>query len=198
MKIVSSWDDGSGWDMRLLDLLKKYKIQGTFYIPTINDLSTIEINSIHEEGFQIGGHTISHPEDLKRLSYEQQLNEIQGNKEYLEELIGDEVTSFCYPGGKYNEATMGIVEKVGFREARTTMVGSISEPENRFRRHTTVHVYNGRPEYKGKTWQEYGWEKFLEADRVDGYFHIWGHSLEIEHYNEWKNLEEFFRKIYDY
>ena len=43
MKFQTSWDDGSIFDFKIYDLLKKYKLPGIFYIPTFNELSESEI-----------------------------------------------------------------------------------------------------------------------------------------------------------
>ncbi len=191
MKILTSWDDGSTYDYRICKLLKKYNIPGIFYIPTINDLTESEIIAMSKD-FVIGGHTTTHPEDMKRLSAIDQYNEIKDNKDYLEQLIGKEINSFCYPGGRYNEITIEQVKKAGFTNARTTMVGHIKEPKNKYRYHTTTHVRPDRKEYKGENWLDYTKNCFKEAFNNNGYLHIFGHGWEIEEFGLWDELEELF------
>ena len=74
MRIETSWDDGHELDLRLADLLRKYKLPATFYINTVSeekregkDLSEDDIVSLAKD-FEIGGHTVSHPPDMKALS----------------------------------------------------------------------------------------------------------------------------------
>jgi len=194
MIIQSSWDDGSEYDYYLCSLLKKYNIPGIFYIPTNNDLRQSEIKEISKD-FEIGGHTVTHPRDMKLLSEENQFNEIKENKEYLEQLIGKEINSFCYPRGKYNEITSKMVEKAGFKEARTTCVLCIDDPIDRYRKHTTIHVRPDRPEYDNQHWLVVAKELFNIAKKKDGYYHIWGHGWEIEKFQQWQNLEILFKYI---
>jgi peptidoglycan/xylan/chitin deacetylase (PgdA/CDA1 family) len=198
MKIFTSWDDGDVWDTKIAVLLKKYNLPGIFYIPTWRDLGEMDIKGLVKDGFEIGGHTHTHSLDLKRLSCGQLIREIFDNKRYLENLINKEITSFCYPRGRYNEQVMQIVKEAGYKEARTTLVGHTDYPENKFKKHTTVHVRSGRKEYKNLSWFDYAIKKLDEAIEKDSYFHLWGHSAEIEEYNQWDKLEEFFKILYDY
>ena len=197
MKIISSWDDGRREDIRLAKLLEKYEIPGIFFIPSgITDLSNDEIKKLSER-FEIGGHTITHPFDMKLLTYQQQKDEILGDKETLEGIIGKEIEWFCYPKGKYNNITIEVVKDAGYKYARTTKVFSIRQPIDNYRVESTVHVFNGRKEYRGKTWLQVALEQYLLAkENENSYYHIWGHSWEIERDDLWEELEYLFKKIY--
>jgi len=85
INFITSWDDGSIFDMRLSELLRKYKIPAIFYIHNNCQLPPQRIKQLHEQGFIIGGHTVNHPSDMKLLTPEMQYSEIRGNKEWLEE-----------------------------------------------------------------------------------------------------------------
>ena len=121
------------------------------------------------------------------------------NKTFLENIlssIGDvEVTSFCYPSGNYNEITIECLKKAGFLNARTTRVLSTDKPKEPFRTTTTVHVYPKRKEYKEETWLEVAKKLYKEAKDKKGYYHLWGHSWEIEKYSLWEELEDLFKHI---
>ena len=197
MIIETSWDDGSAYDYKICELLKKYNIGGTFYIPTINDLSESEIISMSKD-FEIGGHTTTHPKDLKKLSPEEQYNEIKDNKYYLEKLIGKKVNSFCYPGGKYNEITIEQVKKAGFQSARTTIQDSISKPVDMFRIKTSIHIYPETKEYNKPDFLKEGIRLFNKAKEEDSYFHLWGHGWEIEKFGIWKEFELLLKYIKQY
>ncbi|MFQ5788797.1 MAG: polysaccharide deacetylase family protein, partial [Thermodesulfobacteriota bacterium] len=193
MKIVTSWDDGHKLDLKIVELLKKYKLPGIFYISNV-DLGfglkkLIEIS----EDFEIGGHTISHPEDLKRLTYTQLCEEICYNKKWLEDITGKPIKSFCYPGGRYNEETVRVVKECGYENARTTVILNTDLPEDPYRVQGTIH-FSKRREYNGKSPLEVAVKQFeLAKSKPNGYFHIWGHSLEIEKYGLWDDLEKLFK-----
>lgn len=200
MQFQTSWDDGSKFDLHLAQLLRKYNIPAIFYIPTCCELSPDEIIAIHAMGFEIGGHTETHPQDLKQLSYKKQIEEILGNKLWLESILGNgtgifKVNSFCYPRGRYDYITTEIVKKCGFTNARTTVQGSIEHPEDLFRTKTSVHVYPKTLRFKKPDWLKEAKRLYKKAKKEDGRFEMWGHSWEIEKFQMWNELEEFFKYI---
>ena len=82
-------------------------------------LSNAEIIEISNMGFEIGSHGLSHTL-LSRLSADQQNHELQLSKKYLEDIIGKEVNSFCYPyGGKisYNDSTLEALKRLSYKNA---------------------------------------------------------------------------------
>lgn len=196
MDILTSWDDGRKEDLRMVELLDKYKMKGIFFIPTIGcELSVDEIKEISYRHI-MGGHTTSHPQDIKRLSDEDAYYDIRDNKEWLEEITEKEVVWFCYPRGRYNEKTIEIVKDLGFKYARTTLVGNTDVCENNYRLHPSVHVAKNRKEYKGQEWLEFAIEQYkIAKNKENSYYHIWGHSWEIEEQGLWGELEELFKYI---
>lgn len=195
MMIDTSWDDGAKLDLKIAKLLLKYQLPGTFYIPNVCELDIDEIILLDNLGFEIGGHTVSHPSDMKLLSDFEAFDEINDNKQWLEGIIRCQINSFCYPKGKYNENTISAVKKCQFKEARTTMVLNTEQPKNLYRIYPTVHVYPNRVEYNGKHWLDIAKEQFDIAMNKNGYFHLWGHSWEVEKFKEWDNLEKFFEYV---
>ena len=195
-RFITSWDDGRIEDIRLSTLLKKYKIPAIFYIPNTTELSNTEILMLHKDGFIIGGHTVNHPEDMKLLHGGQLTAEILGNKRFLENIIGEEVVDFCYPSGRYNESTIKVLKELDFNSARTAVVLNTEPPSDLYRIATTVHVYPHRKEYDGRSWLEVAKELYEKAMKEEkSYYHLWGHSWEIEKFDLWNELEEFFKYV---
>jgi peptidoglycan-N-acetylglucosamine deacetylase len=194
MQFITSWDDGSSLDSKIVDLLLKYELPGIFYIPSVCELLPIDILRIDELGFEIGGHTTSHPENLRLLETSIQYDEIKMNKEWLENIIGHSINSFCYPSGRFDDFTIKEVQRAGFTEARSTLVLNTDEPIDLFKIKTSIHVF-GRREYKGIPWYDIAKSVFDLAKAKDGYFHIWGHSNEIDFNGEWNNLDRFFKYV---
>lgn len=192
---MTSWDDGSKEDLRIAKLLRSYQLPGIFFLQNIKlELEDDEIRELSKD-FEIGGHTLSHPEDLKRLKGNQLKDEITLNKMWLEDIIKKEIDWFCYPGGRYNEDTIKVVEGAGFKYARTTLVGNTDFSEEVYRTHPTVHVKRHRDEYKGQNWLDYAIEQFNIAKVKKGCYHIWGHGWEIEKEDLWEELEQLFKYI---
>lgn len=201
-KILFSFDDGYQLDFEVARLLEKHGFRGIFYITTIGELTDTDVKRLHDAGHTIGGHTLTHPPDMKLLSYDDQLEEIKRNRDVLSLVIGAEVTLFAYPKGKYNDTTIQAAKDAGIEQARTVNVGNVTVPIDPYRYHTTVHIHPTRAEYKGQRWLEYAKEKFYKAVELGekGYFHCWGHANEIEKFGLWGDFEElliFIRKHID-
>ena len=196
--IETSWDDGCIEDFRIADLLRKYELPGIFYIP--NQKTTLTEKQIVElsKDFRIGGHTVNHPHDIKLLSNLQIEYEVKENKKTLEQMIGKEVDSFCYPRGRYNDIVKDIVKSAGYKNARTTKVLLTKQPEDLFEMETTIHVYRERVEYNGRNWLELSKELLHNACITDGYFHLWGHGWEVQKQGLWDELEELLSLMYEY
>ena len=78
-------------------------------------LTTDQIKQIGEfELFDVGGHTHRHPY-LDQIPKEEQIKEIQHNKEILERLTGQPLRYFAYTGGLYNADTIKAVKVLGFQ-----------------------------------------------------------------------------------
>jgi peptidoglycan/xylan/chitin deacetylase (PgdA/CDA1 family) len=219
---TTSWDDGSKYDLKLAELLQKYNIQGTFYVPIKNNerndiLSKNEISEISEY-FEIGGHTYSH-EVLTSLSLDEVRIEITTGKSEMENILGKEIRSFCFPRGQYKKRHMDIVKEAGFKFARTTgylrLNNAIDRPKSIM--HTTLQVYPHkistylkslvkRKDVEGiknvllnysviNNWQEFSKRLLRQIETHGGGFHLWGHSWEIEENNLWGMFESFLQEV---
>lgn len=188
-EFLLSFDDGKKEDIRLVQLLDKYRFHATLYIPSqsrdVGDKWLMDTAKHHT----IGAHT-KHHKILTSIPAERAKKEIEEGKLELEAILGKFVTSFCYPRGRYNSEIMEMVQRVGFTEARTTRVLH-TELSNAFELHTTIHVYN-RNEYHGTPWQIIAREYFdkVLSTAPDDYFHLWGHSWEIEKHDWWEDFED--------
>ncbi|HEX5430142.1 MAG TPA: polysaccharide deacetylase family protein [Patescibacteria group bacterium] len=189
LKFASSWDDGSEFDGNIMELLMRYKLPGTFYLPGVNPKSDMVMEYI-ENGFEVGAHTATHPADLKLLDDTLLRNEIVINKHALEKIIGRKVTKFCYPRGRYDERAIAILKELGFTEARTTVVLKTAW-DDPFRTDTAIHVFQ-RGEYEDRDWANIAARMVRQAAELNEVFHIWGHGWEIERDKNWDKLNGFF------
>lgn len=195
MLFETSWDDGSKFDLKLADLLNAYKIPATFYMPIKCDLGMMKVKELSKE-FEIGCHTFSHPQDLKLLVQNELNVEINVAKEILEIAIEKPVTKFCYPRGRYNVYVQEMVKRAGFTEARTTEVLRTEVGDDPFAKPTTIHAYQ-RKEYGNVDWLLLAKTKYDLAVKEDSYFHLWGHSAEIEKNGDWERLDKLLKYIHE-
>jgi peptidoglycan-N-acetylglucosamine deacetylase len=218
--VTTSWDDGHPLDVRLAALLAKYGALGTFYVPVRYDqfsvMSGDQIQAVRSMGMEIGSHTLTHPK-LTRLGRTDVLQELVRSKRHFEDLIDDEIVSFCYPNGEFNGTTRSLVIEAGYKLARTTACFRIDSDFDRFRMPVSFQFFpHSRVEYTIQSIRERNVEGLrnwatlcrLESHPVrllerllehilahGGLLHIWGHSWEIEERHLWADLEDSLRCI---
>jgi peptidoglycan-N-acetylglucosamine deacetylase len=196
-RLITTWDDYSVHNERLAALLKKYDLYATFFVELIPQYhdgteqdAKNQIKSLHDQGFDIGSHSMTHPRDMKLLNDAKLKYEIFESKLLLEELLQITITDFCYPRGRYDLRAIEFLKKSGYTYARTTEIKDDIVSGDPFRAPTSVHVFQ-RKEYDGKHWLEYAKKKWDKG----GMFHLWGHAWEIDRDNQWDALENFFKYI---
>lgn len=218
--ITTSWDDGHLLDRRVAELLYKYRLPGTFYVPMETERGVLSPHDIRELAveFEIGAHTVHHRQ-LTHLPTEQARWEIVQSRRNIEDITGAECLSFCFPGGKFQGAHLPMVREAGFAAARTVEILSLHPPlsaEGILLMPTTVQVFShsGPALFRniarrgafsnGLRWldccRRLDWVSMARcylqmALRRGGVYHLWGHSWEIEEYGQWGRLEEVFRMI---
>jgi peptidoglycan/xylan/chitin deacetylase (PgdA/CDA1 family) len=216
--ITTSWDDGHPLDLRVADLLTKYGLRGTFYVPLASEHVTMTPAQVRQLScaFEIGAHTLHHIE-LTRASQQQAGQEIVGGKSWIEDSTGQPCRLFCPPKGKYADRHLHLIRQAGYVGLRTVELLSLDYPRLRaglLVLPTTVQAYpHGLFTYARNVirrgvfqnfWQciAHGrtpdWARLAEpllerAQALGGVFHLWGHSWELQQSGQWQRLEEVLR-----
>lgn len=217
---TTSWDDGHPLDLRLAEMLGRYGLKGTFYIPSpesgLTTVTASEIRSLHEAGMEIGAHTMSHAV-LTGLDSGRVRREVRDSKNWLENILGEPVHAFCYPLGKFNARVCSIVQECGFLIARTTVAfqsGRQFDPIRmpvscQFMRHSRqIHLRHALREVNAGGLIRWLYQ-MRATDDLDtlcarmirnaadsgGVFHPWGHSWEIEEHGLWPMLDHMLRLV---
>lgn len=214
--VTTSWDDGHEKDLAVAELLQKYNLPGTFYVSPQTRLiaarDLLDENQIRQlsEQFEIGAHTLTHP-DLTEIPKAEVLSEITSGRDILEGITHKKITAFCYPYGKFNDETRDVLKDLGFTYARTVVQFrcDVGDP---LLANTTVHCYSHRYDINimgilraarfnpWSIWRCLDWSRLAMAQfdlcrRHGGVFHMWGHSWEIDEQSDWEKLEEVFSYI---
>ncbi|UKT63953.1 polysaccharide deacetylase family protein [Pedobacter mucosus] len=214
--ITTSWDDGHPLDFRLAELLEKYNLKGTFYVPKNNPQNKVmnenDLNLLGKR-FEIGGHTLNHV-NLKNIDLKFLKPEIEGSYHWIKDVTGKNPSSFCPPFGAYNNSVIEVIKQAGFSKIRSTQLLSINPPNPVA--HTTIQMYSHtsftytkhllkRARINGLMfWLSKGTTSNLlkladiyleQVEQIGGNFHLWGHSWEIEKYNLWLKLEELLKHL---
>ena len=212
--VTTSWDDGHELDSKLAAVLVDHGVAATFYVvprsPTADRLSASALLDLAGK-FEIGSHTLTHPR-LTRISPTEASREISLSKSVLEQMIGQEVASFCYPYGSYRDEHVEMVRSAGFLAARTIERFCTMAPAEPLRMATTVHAARYRRDglrlarrsrrlrqawVTWADWSSLGRLLFEEARTQSGVFHLWGHSWEIEANNDWGRLRSLLQYLVD-
>jgi len=211
-----SIDDGHPSDIKVAELLSKHGLHGTFFIPIKNRegrevLAPPLIREIGQQ-FEIGSHTYDHCY-LNRVDMSEAQYQVSEGKYRLEAMLGRQVTGFCYPGGKYRQAHVAMVQANGFQYARTTMNLCFESGQLPFEMPTTCQFYphprsvylrnfakagNWSRRHAGlrlvllhSNWIERLYALFDHACQHEGVFHLWGHTKDIEILDAWPELDRF-------
>jgi peptidoglycan/xylan/chitin deacetylase (PgdA/CDA1 family) len=212
--ITTSWDDGHLLDLRTAELLVRYGMKGTFYVPTDCSewpLRPTALRDLVGMGMEIGSHTVSHAV-LPRVTDSVMRYELNESKKALEHLTGKQITAFCFPKGKFNTRTCALVHEAGYHIARTTVAFHTERRFNprcmpvsvQFVPHSRqIHCRHALKEGNTKGlffwWKVYRLETNLKKlclrmlDHIairGGVFHLWGHSWEVDRLGLWHELEE--------
>ncbi len=122
-----------------LPVLAEHRWPGTVFIPTayVGSENTWDVENgkpllpimdwpqlrrLQGEGWEIAGHTRSHPH-LERLDREAARTEIEQGRDEIAQNLGGPVRTFCYPFGGQNAETPVLVREAGFLGACTTKSG---------------------------------------------------------------------------
>jgi peptidoglycan-N-acetylglucosamine deacetylase len=216
--ITTSWDDGHPLDFRVAELLTKYGLRGTFYVPMKAKNETMTAAQIRElsQAFEIGGHTLHHVV-LTRTPELQAWQEIDGAKSWLENSTGMPCLMFCPPEGKYSRQHVEMVRRAGYLGLRSVELSSLDFPRWKsggMLLPTTIQAYPHRPFALAKNaikrmafsnlwrfiahgssteWPAQARSLLRQALKCGGVFHLWGHSWELQETGQWQRLDEALR-----
>lgn len=203
--LTLSYDDGVEQDIRLIDIMKKSGLLGTFNLNSglyakegtvypegtfhrrMSEKRVTEIYS--ESGMEVAVHGLTHP-FLEQLPKNVCSYEICQDRKNLEEQFNCIVRGMAYPFGTYNDNVVQILKDNGIAYARTVKSsGSFQVPEDWLRLYPTCHHNDER------LWELT--EKFINEapQNAPWLFYLWGHSYEFEVNDNWTRIEEFAAKI---
>lgn len=186
-------------------------------------LSEEDIRNLCER-HEIGAHTLRHPK-LTQVPTVEAKQEIEDSKAWVEDCTGIPCHMFCYPFGDVNSNVAQLVTDAGFHGARTTKdlcfqhADALALPTSlqimpfprrrvwsrwwhpldplgplrvRYRRLRKLGI---KPRCL-RSWTDLAICLFNYAKETNQpYFHLWGHSHEIEKYNMWNDVETFLKHV---
>ena len=194
--LTFSYDDGVQDDRRLISILDRYGMKGTFNLnsgiyPTegghtrmMKDELTELLKNTHHE---VATHAFSHP-FLATLPSAVIASDIIKDREALEAQFGTIIRGHAYPMGSYNATVVDVLRACGIAYARTTVsTERFDLPTDWLRLPATCHHKNPRLMSLAKQFAE------MKPTYHAKLFFLWGHSYEFneQHDNNWHVIEEF-------
>ena len=203
--ITFSFDDGVTQDKRLIEILNKYNLKGTFnlnssllglknehttYGKTVrhDKVLACEVKDVYQ-GHEVAVHTLTHPLlpslDEKTITWQ-----VEEDRKTLSALVGYEVQGMAYPcGGVNNDDRVAEVVKdtTGVRFSRTITSSHCFDLQS------NLHRFNPTVYYAEKEKMFSLAKEFLSLNPTKPkIFYIWGHSYELDtDAITWEKFEEF-------
>jgi peptidoglycan/xylan/chitin deacetylase (PgdA/CDA1 family) len=117
--VVLTFDDGHVSAMRAADVLAKHGFHATFFLTRDRCLKKpgyireAQIRDLRRRGFSFGTHGTSHRK-FTSMSVESCIDELQGSKKWLEDVIGESIRYTAAPGGYINAHIMRLAREYGY------------------------------------------------------------------------------------
>jgi len=137
--IVLTFDDGYADTYTVVfPLLQQYGFKGTFFVIAYvveggvpGYLTWEQAREMAEAGMSIQSHSLDHV-DLRERSADFLKQQVELSRALIEARVGQPVRFFCYPAGRYDEATIQALDQAGYWGAVTTEWGSQQTWSRRF------------------------------------------------------------------
>ncbi|TMV51423.1 polysaccharide deacetylase [Paenibacillus mesophilus] len=186
--LTLSYDDGRNADRRLVEVMNRYGIKGTFHLNSglLGAHDRVPREDIAElfRGHEISAHTVNHP-TIARCPKEQIVQEIMEDRKELESIAGYTVRGMSYPNGSFNKAIKEMLPMLGIEYSRVTeSTGGFGMPDDWHEWKPTCHHNRNLLNLT---------ENFLNINKSQNLYmmYVWGHSYEFDNDNSWALIETF-------
>ena len=194
-----SFDDGTIWDKRFVELLNKYGMKATFnlnsgledFVWQYEDRFPIRRQKLSEtveqyRGHEIASHTLTHPW-LNSLTPPQLAREVGEDCEALKGFFGISEIGFGVPFTACEEREVRIIRKFVKYIRLSAFSDSFALPEDPY--HIPIHGLYNDADIREKI------ARFAECDLPEALFVMAGHSYEFEVLDHWEYIEELLKFI---
>lgn len=208
--VTFSYDDGVTQDKRLIEILNRYNLKGTFNLNSgglgkagtpymcpdgrsvrRDRIAPEEIISVYK-GHEVAAHTVNHL-NLTELDEEKIIFQVESDRLKLSDLCGYEVVGMAYPcGGVNNDERVAdiIRKKTGIKYSRTITSSHSFEPQTDLIRFNPT-VYHRELD---RLFELAGEFTALKPEKPQ-ILYIWGHSYEFDSDNMWEEFERLCKII---
>ena len=194
-----SFDDGTIYDSRFVELLNKHHFKGTFnlnsgledFVWHYEDRFPVRRQILSEVGDLYTGHEIAshslHHHWLNTLTPPQISREIGEDCETLKQIFGLSEIGFGVPFTACSEREIRIIRKYVRYIRLSEFAETFALPKDPY--HIPIHGLYNDPHIREKI------TRFAETDQEDALFVMAGHSYELEVLQDWEYMEELLQFI---
>lgn len=200
--VTLSYDDGVRQDKRLLSIMKKHGLKGTFninsglYSTSYNGeekgrMTKAESLALYnDENVEVAVHGYKHL-SLGSIDTALAVNDVITDRKELERDFHRVIKGMAYANGSYNDVAVDILRQCGIWYARTTVsTRNFNLPENWLKLHPTCHHNDPNLMELAKQFVERESAPYYWSNRPQ-MFYLWGHSYEFDNNDNWQVIEEF-------
>ncbi len=135
--VVLTFDDGySDNYVNAFPIMQQEGFVGTFFVITevteqrnVDYMTWEQVVEMKEAGMEIGSHTRTHP-SLPGMSVETIWRELAESRALLQQRLGQEVNSFAYPYGRFDDGVAHLTAVAGYHIAVVTKQGAHHTTDN--------------------------------------------------------------------
>lgn len=199
--LTLSYDDGVEQDIRLVDIMKKHGLKGTFnlnsglYAPEgtvyppgqFHRRMTLKMTQdlFKDSGMEVAVHGYTHP-FLEQLPVHQCNYEVLQDRMSMEKDFDCIVRGMAYPFGTYSDQVVNVLKACGIAYSRTVeSTRRFDIPTDWLRMPATCHHNDPKLMELAHSLVE------RPVNRAPELFYLWGHSYEFEINDNWNVIEEF-------
>ena len=181
--LTLSYDDGVEQDIRLIGIMKKYGLKGTFnlnsgliaaegFADSNWRMDISRAKAVYKDsGIEVAVHGLTHPH-LEQLTPARCTWEVMVDRDNLEREFGVIVRGMAYPFGTYSDSVVKCLQACGIAYARTVLSATC--------RHRDPRLMELAEQFREKVPAREPWM-----------FYLWGHSYEFDMDRNWNVIEEF-------
>lgn len=203
--LTLSYDDGVEQDIRLIEIMNKHGLKGTFNLNSgcyAKEGTVYEPGTIHrrmtkdmatklyeKSGQEVAVHGLTHP-FLEQLPVNICTKEILEDRRNLEEQFGTLIRGMAYPFGTFSDMVVDVLKNNGIVYSRTVISShNFRMPKDWLRLEATCHHNDPKLFELAKKFIE---DKTKQSPQL---FYLWGHSYEFEVNNNWNVIEDFAKEV---
>lgn len=200
MKIVClSFDDGTIYDLKFIELLNKYNIKATLNLNSkLKDfiwyyenkpIKRLDLEKYKDmyDGHEVASHSLTHPY-FSSLSKEEVIRQVKEDIDNLSKIFNYKIEGFAFPFHDQTEENIQTIKNnVELSYIRYSFLDSCGVHKDRYHIHINalyddVDIYDRLIEFKN-------------SDKENELFVIAGHAYEFEVKNDWNKIEKLLKYL---